>query len=80
MQMARLIEGKKIHQIGAYPTNSDGTRMPGLLEVEHRVTKFKRFFPAGILPDGSVRGDDLVQFYTDPGGLRTVKANDIVIP
>lgn len=54
--------------------------MPGLLEVEHRVTRFNRYLPAGVLPDGGVREDDLIQFWTDPGGLRTVKAADIVIP
>lgn len=78
--MARLIENKKIYQIGPYPCNSNGTRLPGLLEVEHRVIKFKRYLPAGVLPDGGVRNVDLVQFYTDPGGLRTVNASDIVVP
>jgi hypothetical protein len=78
--MARLINGRKVLQMSAYPENSDGSRLPGLMEVEHRVTAFFNYLPAGPLPNGSVREHDLIQFFADPGGLRTVRATDIVIP
>ena len=66
--------------MGVKPNNLDGTRLPGLLEVEHNVTVFNRYMPAGPLPGGAVREHDLIQFWTDPGGLRTVQADDIVVP
>jgi hypothetical protein len=74
-----MIEGKKIVQISARPQNLDGTRGKGFIEVEHHVTKYKAYFPAGVMSDGGYRDKDLIQFWTDPGGLRTVNADDLVI-
>jgi len=47
------------------------------LETEIHVIKFKGFFPAGPLPTGGVRRDDLVQLYCDPTGMRTIRVRDI---
>lgn len=43
------------------------------------VTSFRRYLKRGPTEDGGYRRRSLVQFYTDPGGLRTVEAEDIVI-
>jgi hypothetical protein len=51
-----------------------------MVERDHRVTKFKQYLYAGPLPGGGVRRQDIIQFYADPGGLRTVNAEDIVLP
>lgn len=73
-----MIEGKTITQISRGPRNMDGTTAP-ILEQTHRVIKFRRMLPAGPMPDGGVRRKDLIQFWADPGGLRTVVAEDIVL-
>jgi hypothetical protein len=75
-----MIEGRKIRQITkVFTRNPDGEVFGIMIEKEHRVTRFKQYLPAGPLPNGAVRQDDLIQFYTDPGGLRTVNARDIVL-
>ena len=50
-----------------------------IVEIEHFVIRYKQYLPAGRLPDGSVRLHDIVQFWADPGGLRTVAAKDLVL-
>lgn len=42
-----------------------------------RVLRFKQFLPAGPLAGGGVRQQDLVQLWTDPGGLRTLALESI---
>jgi hypothetical protein len=48
-------------------------------DVVHKHPRFKQYLEAGVLPDGSVRQHDIVQFYTPAGGLRTVYAKDLVL-
>jgi hypothetical protein len=61
------------------PKNFDGTQPRGLIEIEHDVIKYRRYLPADVLPDGSVRKEDLIQFYSKRGWLRTVAARDLII-
>lgn len=76
-----MIEGKKIKQISkVFSRGPDGTVTSVMIERDHRVTKFKQYLAAGPLPGGAVRQQDLIQFYADPGGLRTIRADDIVLP
>ena len=49
------------------------------LEQKHQVYKFRRFYPAGPLPDGGVREHDLVQFFAVDGGMRTVRVRDLTL-
>lgn len=76
-----MIEGrKKLLQISAYIVRRpDGTYSKSIIEKEHRNVRFRRYLPAGPLPDGGVRQHDLIQFFSDPGGLRTVRADDLVL-
>lgn len=37
-----------------------------------RVLRFKQFLPKGKTSEGGYRERDLVQLWTDPGGLRTL--------
>jgi hypothetical protein len=41
------------------------------------VLRFKQFLPAGVLPTGHVRQDDLLQIYCEPPGLMTIRVRDI---
>jgi hypothetical protein len=76
-----MIEGRrKLLQISAMVyRRPDGSIVKQIIEREHRNVRFKRYLPAGPLPGGGVRQQDLIQFYSDPGGLRTVQAEDIVL-
>jgi len=75
-----MIEGKKIKQISKVFTRAvDGRVNSYIIERDHRVTRFKQYLDADVLPDGSVREHDIIQFYANPGGLRTVYAEDIVL-
>jgi hypothetical protein len=76
-----MIEGRtKLLQISAvHYRRPDGSQGKTVIERVHRNVRFKRYLPAGPLPGGAVRLKDLVQFYTDPGGLRTVNAEDLVL-
>lgn len=47
-----------------------------ILEDVHRVTKFKKYLPAGA--EGGNRKRSLVQFFAEEGGFRTVAEGDIV--
>lgn len=55
----------------------------GTVVIPTTVSRFKRFLPRGPVADGEapsydgIRETDLVQFWTDPGGLRTVAVADI---
>jgi hypothetical protein len=84
--IARMIEprsgdeGRWIRQITKVFTRTpDGDLLGIMVERRHRVVKFKQYLPAGPLPNGSVRQHDLIQFYADPGGLRTVVAADLIL-
>jgi hypothetical protein len=61
-----------------YTRKGDRSRY-SIVEVEHFVIKYKQYLPAEVLPDGTVREHDIVQFWADPGGLRTVYAKDLVL-
>jgi hypothetical protein len=75
-----MIEGRKLKQISkVFMSAPSGDRYAIIIEVEHRVVRFKQYLPAGPLPGGAVRRQDLIQFYADPGGLRTVNAEDLII-
>lgn len=74
-----MIEGQTVVVMSIFPKNIDGSRSPGFMEIEHQVVKFKQYLEADVLPDGSVRADDLIQFWANPGGLRTVRATDLTI-
>lgn len=37
-----------------------------------RVLSFIKFLPKGRLEGGGFRKQDLIQVYTDPGGMRTI--------
>jgi hypothetical protein len=47
------------------------------------ITKFRRLLPAGTVAAGEspsyegIRANHLIQFYADPGGLRTVAVAEI---
>lgn len=42
-----------------------------------RVLRFHRYLPAGPTENGGYRKEDLVQFYCDPPGFRTIRVRDI---
>lgn len=46
-------------------------------EYTVRVLSLKRFLPAGPTSDGGFRKEDLVQVWSDPGGLRTLALTSI---
>lgn len=75
-----MIEGRKVKQITkVFSRAPDGRVFATVIENDHTVVKFKQYLPAGPLPGGGVRRDDLIQFWADPGGLRTIKAEDIIL-
>ena len=74
-----MIEGKTVLQFSHHAKNIDGSRPKGFMELEHHVVKFKQYLEAERFPDGSVREHDLIQFYANPGGLRTIRAEDLTI-
>jgi hypothetical protein len=75
-----MIEGRKIRQISkVFSRTPDGSRFGIMIEVEHEVVKFKQYLYAGPLPGGGVRQHDIIQFYANPGGLRTIRADDLVL-
>jgi hypothetical protein len=55
--------------------------MSGIIDLTWNVVTFKRYLFSEEDPgDGSLyRKKDLIQFYADPGGLRTINAEDIVL-
>lgn len=69
-----MIEGRTVTQISRNPRLNDGRPMGGLIEVKHNVVTFKQYLRAN-----KQRKHDLIQFYADPGGLRTVNAEDLVL-
>jgi hypothetical protein len=76
-----MIEGKKIKQISkVFVRSPDGHVTGVMIERDHRVVRFKQYLYAGPLPGGGVRQHDIIQFVADPGGLRTINADDIVLP
>lgn len=71
---------KKLLQISAvHFRRPDGSYGKTIIEREHRSVRFKSYLPAGPLPGGGVRQKALIQFYANPGGLRTVNAEDLVL-
>lgn len=73
-----MIDNRNLLQIcprpGATPTSTYKW-----LEVVHEECTFRRYLPAGPLPDGGVREHDLVQFFSLDGGLRTVRLDQLSI-
>jgi hypothetical protein len=49
-----------------------------MTEARYHVTSVRRWLPAGPTSDGGHRKHDLVQFIAYKGGLKTVRAKDIV--
>lgn len=49
------------------------------MELQHNVVKFRQYLTADVLPGGAVRTHDLIQFWANPGGLRTIRAEDLTI-
>jgi hypothetical protein len=49
-----------------------------MVEGEHHVTSVRRWLPAGPTDSHGERKDDLIQFISSKGGLRTVRVKDIV--
>lgn len=47
-------------------------------EDEHKVASFRRFLPKGETESGGFRKQDLVQFTSVQGGVRTIATRDIV--
>lgn len=77
-----MIEGRKVTQISAvYLRLLDGSYMKHVIEEDWNVVTFKRYLFSEEDPgDGSLyRKDDLIQFFADPGGLRTIPAHDIIL-
>lgn len=79
-----MIEGRSkrnpVLQITSYQYRlPDGGLHKQIIEREHHNVRFKRYLPAGPLPGGGVREHDLIVFYSDPGGLRTVRADDLIL-
>lgn len=77
-----MIDGRTIRQITKvmqYDTK-EGVRRSIIIEVVHTNCVFKAYLPKGKLkkPHG-YRKNDLIQFFADPGGLRTVNADDIIL-
>jgi hypothetical protein len=46
-------------------------------EYTVKVLSLKQFLPAGPTGNGGVRKQDLVQVWSDPGGLRTLALSEI---
>jgi hypothetical protein len=75
-----MVEGRKVKQISkVFSRTPDGEYVGIMIEVDHHVTRFKQYLYAGPLPGGGVRQYDIIQFYADPGGLRTVRADDLIL-
>lgn len=76
-----MIEGRTVTQISRNPRLNDGRPMTGMIEAKWDVVTFKRYLFSEDDPgDGSsYRKKDLIQFYAEPGGLRTINAEDIVL-
>ena len=55
--------------------NSDMVDAPIIYSC--RVLRFKKFLPKGKTEGGGYRPQDLVQLWTDPGGMRTLAVNSI---
>lgn len=72
-----MIDGHKLYQMSRVESVPGGGRFI-ILEVIHENVKFKQYLPKGITDNGYIRDRDIIQFYTNPGGLRTVAAEDIV--
>jgi hypothetical protein len=74
-----MINGRSVTQITKVARRSEGASHSIIIEVKHRVVAFKAYLPAGPLAGGHIRKHDLIQFYADPGGLRTINADDIIL-
>jgi hypothetical protein len=65
-----LLEGRVITVRYEY----DGIATVG----EYRVIIFRNYLPAGVTESGKDRPHELLQLYTDPGGMRTVAIKDVL--
>lgn len=75
--MSRVIAGPEMTQ-----EQRDAARRAGrftIFEQEHYVVRLIKWLPAGVTEGGMIREHDLVQFVGRHGGLRTVRAADIVV-
>jgi hypothetical protein len=65
--------------------NTAGSGDMGDLLIDCRVLRFMRFLPAGPVASGEpksafgVRVKDLLKLYTDPGGMRVVAVDEILL-
>lgn len=75
-ERAKILEGKKLSQISKVALSSGRTT---ILEDEHRVDKFLKWLPAGPISEGGHREHDLVKFVAHHGGIRVVRAADLII-
>lgn len=78
----KMIEGRSVLQISVVHLRLvDGSFMKHVIEEKWNVVTFKRYLFSEPDPgDGSsYRRDDLIQFYADPGGLRTIRAHDLIL-
>ena len=77
----RMIEGRTVQQISVvFLKLADGRHMRQVQEEKWNVVTFKRYlFSEPKTKNGMYRKKDLIQFYADPGGLRTINAEDIIL-
>lgn len=70
-----MLEGRQVMQITkVWSSKPDGTRFSITIEKKHKVISFRQYLP----PDEN-RKQALVQFIANPGGVRTVNAEDIIL-
>jgi hypothetical protein len=77
-----MIEGRVVLQISTvFFRLPDGRYMKHVIEEKWAVTRFRRYLFSEEDPgDGTpYRKKDLIQFWSDPGGLRTINAEDIFL-
>lgn len=75
-----MIVGRNIVQVTkVWSSKPDGTRFAIMIEKRHHVVKFRQYLPPGPVVGGRYREKALIQFIADPGGMRTVNAEDIVL-
>lgn len=75
-----MIEGRYITQVTkVWMRRLDGQPFSIMIEKKHKVIHFRKYLLPGPVPGGLYRKKALIQFTADPGGIRTVNAEDIVL-
>lgn len=72
-----MMDGAKIKVVVLSPVRP-GSSQTQRLEDEYVCQKFHRILPAGPTASGGYREHTIIQFWARHGGMRTVRADNIV--